>query len=182
MSKLTKGVLAGLLTAGLLGCVTSRDEPLVPAPTTTVETTGTGTTAEFVVHAETPRLKRAAERAVKVVPEIKEWTDGEWTVETGSVRDLLGETDIYSCITTVDLSNVEDTARDDGIDLDEYLAFVLAHEAAHCHGDDDEYRSVKAEKLYASRTHSKALAAEARCTADNLDSTGNYAGEVNCQA
>jgi hypothetical protein len=94
MSKLTKGVLAGLLTAGLLGCVTSRDEPLVPAPTTPVETTGTGTTAEFVVHTETRRLKRAAERAVKVVPEIKEWTEGKWTVETGSLPDRLGETDI----------------------------------------------------------------------------------------
>jgi hypothetical protein len=99
---------------------------------------------------------------------------------TPSITDTL--IDIDPCITTVDLSNVEDTARDDGNDPDEYLAFVLAHEAAHCHGDDNEYRSVKAEKLYASRTHSKALAAEARCTADNLDSTGNYVGEVNCQA
>lgn len=182
MSKLMKWVLVGLLTAGLLGCVTPRDKPLVSAPATTVETTGTGTTAEFMVHAETPRLKRAAERAVKVVPEIKEWTYGEWTVKAGSVLDSEGETHIRSCITTVDLSNVEDTARTYGIDRDEYLAFVLAHEAAHCHGTDDEHRSVKAEKLYASRTHSKALIAQARCTAAALDSTGNFAGEVPCEA
>jgi hypothetical protein len=87
-----------------------------------------------------------------------------------------------SCSTYVNVARVYFTASLEGFDRDEYLASILAHEAAHCEDKHTGRLSIKAETLFASRTHNRVLAQLARCEARHLDSTGNWKpGPVPCE-
>ena len=190
-------LLALLVTTAGVAVALSRDpDPSLPsalpsstmAVTTTLAVTSTTADARAFELSVDPALRSAARRAVAVVPEIRRWTDS-WVVEISDLSDkeqgdsseavtVVGS----SCSTYVNVARVDVTARVEGFDRDEYLASVLAHEAAHCEDKYTERLSIKAEALFASRTHNRDLAQLARCEARHLDSTGNWKpGPVRCE-
>jgi hypothetical protein len=176
---LAVGVAVGAGT--LLGIETLAPSPVSTTVSTPAPTSTTVPAPAFEVSADSPRLRRAAKRAVFVVPEVRKWVSGEWAIESGPLPDREAETSTMSeCYTTVDVASSDETARTFGVDADEYLALVLAHEAGHC-SDDTELTSVKAEHLFAARSGDSKLTKLARCTDEAVDSKGRFTStEVRC--